>query len=245
MWKLFFDICDFLCNFIPGRTRRENVRKTHLYDYRRKYRALRRAFPDMSFKHVQMIKGGWNIGFIVDRKYVFKIRKFYDDNMPVKKILREQRITDAFANISPIRIPKIDIVKSDGFTFYKYDFIPGKNLNRFSRRTIIRHGWTWGRQLAEFIYAVHNARPAEIDDLRGENGDGWNHNDICNNIIVDKKTMKIVGLIDWEYSGWGMLETEFTNCVVFSRKMRESGIDVAIQLEYYTMDAAAKHKRCK
>lgn len=238
MWKLFFDICDFLCNFIPGRARRENVRKMRLYDYRRKYRALRRAFPQMSFKHVRMIKGGWNIGFIVDRKYVFKIRKFYDDSQPVQKILREKRITDAFADISPIRIPHIEIVKSDGFTFYKYDFIPGKNLNGFSRRTIMQHRRRWGRQLAEFIYAVHNARPAAIDDLRGDNGDGWNHNDICNNIIVDKKTMNIVGLIDWEYSGWGMLDTEFANCVAFSHKILASGMDLVIQLEYMAMLAA-------
>lgn len=235
MWKLFFDTCDFLCNFIPGDARRAKIRKTKLYDYRKKYRALRAAFPHLRFGHVKMIKGGWNIGFIVDKKYVFKIRKYFDAHTPAEKIIREKRITDAFANISPLRIPKIEIVESRGYTFYKYDFIPGRNMNTFSLRTIEKNAWTWGAQLAEFINAVHNARPAEIKDLRAGDGDGWNHNDICNNIIIDKKTMRISGLIDWEYAGWGTLETEFNNCVRFSQKIEKSKILIPIQLGYYSM----------
>jgi len=245
MWKLFFETCDFLCNFIPGRARRENIRKNRLYNYRKKYRALRVAFPDLKFSHVHVIKGGWNIGFIVDKKYVFKIRKFYDKHVPTEKIMREKRITDAFAGISPLRIPKIEIIKSRGYTFYKYDFIPGRNLNTFSLKTIEKNAWKWGRQLAEFINAVHNARPPEIEDLKDRPGDGWNHNDICNNIIVDKKTMDIVGLIDWEYSGWGTLDTEFTNCTAFSKKMRESGISVAIEMEYDLMQKSKQKKANK
>ncbi len=242
MWKLFFETCDFLCNFIPvGKWRRE-LRQNRLYDYRKKYRALRAAFPELNFRHTRMIKGGWNIGFIVDNRYVFKIRKFYDAASGAEKILREKRITDAFAAISPIQIPKIDIIETAGYTFYKYDFIPGKNLNTFSLKTISKNSWEWGRQLAEFINAVHNSRPAAIDDLRDRAGDGWNHNDICNNIIVDKHTMKIIGLIDWEYSGWGTLETEFRNCTQFSKKMAKSGIGIAIELEYH---AIQKKNRAK
>lgn len=236
MWKLFFEVCDFLCNFIPSKSVRRHIRTTRLYDYRKKYRALRRAYPDLNFRRTKMIKGGWNIGFIVDRKYVFKIRKFFDNSIPTERIMREKRITDAFASVSPVRIPRIEIVRAGEYTFYKYDFIPGKNLNTFRLKTISDNSWKWGRQLAQFISAVHNTRPPEIEDLRMGDGDGWNHNDICNNIIVDKKTMNIVGLIDWEYAGWGTLETEFRNVVAFSKKMQESGISVAVMLEYYSMN---------
>jgi hypothetical protein len=45
--------------------------------------------------------------------------------------MREKRITDAFTKIVPFKIPKIEILESDGYTFYKYNFIPGINLNRF------------------------------------------------------------------------------------------------------------------
>ena len=240
MWRLYFEILDFLAGFIPSRKLREKIRRVDLYDYRKKYNALRSALPRAEFKRVRVIKGGWNIGFIVNNKYVCKIRKFYDKQIPIEKIMREKRITDAFGKIVPLKIPRIDIIESRGFTFYKYNFIPGKNLNRMSLKVISKNGWKWGRQLAEFIVAMHNADPAEIADLKTGEGDGWNHNDICNNIIVDMKTMDIVGLIDWEYSGWGTLETEFHNCTAFSKKMRESGIGTAIQIEYHILKNKAQ-----
>ncbi len=236
MWKLFFEICYFACGLIPNRRIRDNLRIKKLFDWRRKYDALRKTFPELNFHKTRMIKGGWNIGFIVDNKYVFKIRKFFDSSIPADKINREKRITDAFQNISPILIPKIEIVQAGEYTFYKYDFIPGKNLNFYSKHVIEKHAWAWGKQLAEFIYAIHNSRPAEIEDLRGTNkGDGWNHNDICNNVIVDKKTMKIIGIIDWEYAGWGTLETEFNNTSAYSKKVHDSGMQIAIMSYYHSI----------
>ncbi len=240
MWKLFFETCDLLCGLIPSRGLREKVRREKLYDWRRKYNALRQAFPGLSFRHTKMIKGGWNIGFIVDNKYVFKIRKRYDKNVPQTRIMREKRITDAFAAISPLRIPHIEIVEADGYMFYKYDFIPGRNLNTFSQKVIEEHAWEWGRQLAEFINAVHHSRPAEIEDLREGDGDGWNHNDICNNIIVNPDTMQITGIIDWEYAGWGVLDTEFNNCVRFSKKIEKSQILIPIKMFYHVLQKIKK-----
>ena len=246
MWKLFFETCDVLCGLIPNRRIRRNIREQRLFDWRNKYNALRKKFPELNFRHTRMIKGGWNIGFIVDNRYVFKIRKFYDTSIPIEKIMREKRITDAFANISPLRIPKIEIVRAGKYTFYKYDFIPGQNLNLYSTRVIRRHARDWGTQLAEFIYAVHNARPPEIDDLRADaTGDGWNHNDMCNNIIVDKKTRRVVGVIDWEYAGWGTLESEFNNAIAYSHRVRNSGIGDVIRAHYKNISNTSRvaHKK--
>lgn len=237
MWMQFFAICDFLCNFIPGRHRRAMVRQKYLYDWRKKYRALRHAFPELKFRHTKMIKGGWNIGFIVDRKYVFKIRKFYDKNVPTDKIMREARITSALEPFAAVRIPCIEVVHADDYTFYKYDFIPGRNMNTFSPNVIARFAPTWGAQIAEFIHSIHTATPVGLDDLRDGAGDGWNHNDICNNVIIDPKTMRVAGIIDWEYSGWGPLQTEFDNCVVYSKKIKEAGILPHIQQKYYELNS--------
>ena len=154
MWRLYFEVYDFVVRFIPNRKLRENIRRKELYDYRKKFNALKSALGPKEFKHVRIIKGGWNIGFIVDNKYVCKIRKYYDKDIPVDKIMREKRITDAFGPIVPIRIPKIDIIETCGYTFYRYNFIPGKNLNQMPLRTIIKNGWRWGKQLAEFIDAM-------------------------------------------------------------------------------------------
>lgn len=243
MWQTFFKICNFLCNFIPGANRRERVRHDKLYDWAKKYAALRHACPELKFRHVKMIKGGWNIGFIVDHKYVFKIRKkFSGDETQMAKIMREKRITDAFADVAPVAIPHIKIIKAGEYTFYRYNFIPGRNMNTFTLRTMRKHITPWGKQVAKFIYAIHTARPDGIDDLRDRDGDGWNHNDICNNIIINKKTMKIVGMIDWEYSGWGMLETEIVNCTRFSKKLRQTDFDKVIRAEYRRLATKARRK---
>ena len=236
MWKLFFEICDILVCFIPDPQIRRRIRYKRLFDWREKYHALRAAQPELRFAHVKMIKGGWNIGFIVDNKFVFKTRKFLDTSVPAERIMREKRITDAFEKISPLAIPKIEIVHAGKYVFYKYNFIRGHNMNKLPTRTIARNRELWGRQLAEFINAVHHARPTEIRDLQRGEGDGWNHNDICNNIIVDTKNMRVAGLIDWEYAGWGTLETEFNNCTAFSSHMRASGIMDVIRREYAKMN---------
>lgn len=232
MWRLFFELSDLLVGLVPSKKLRERVRREKLYDYRKKFNALRKAIPKTEFKNIHVIKGGWNIGFIVNKKYVCKIRKFLDKNVPNEKIMREKRITDAFKNVLNVKIPKIDIITSDGMTFYKYNFIPGVNLNRLPLRKIVKHQKEIAQQLATFIHMMHNSKMPELDDLRTNDGDGWNHHDICNNILIDKKTMKIIGIIDWEYAGWGPLDTEIKNCTVFSRKMRQTQIDALIRAEY-------------
>ena len=156
--------------------------------------------------------------------------------------MREKRITDALRPFSPLEILNIDVVRLGDYTFYKYKFISGRNLNHFRLKTIIAHRAVWGRQIAEFIHGIHNARPKEIQDLCTGDGDGWNHNDICNNVIVNPKTMKIVGIIDWEYSGWGTLETEFENCTVFSSSLQASGIGDTIRAEYEKLCQQSKKR---
>ncbi|MBO4480623.1 MAG: phosphotransferase [Alphaproteobacteria bacterium] len=232
MWMWFFRICDFFCRFIPNRQRRAYLRQVKLYDWYRKYHTLKQAFPNLNFHKTKMVKGGWNIGFIIDKKYVFKVRKQVDTNIPHEKIILQQRITAALAPFSPIQVLDIEVIKLGQYVFYKYPFIRGRNLNTFRYKTILRHRNALGRQIAEFIYKIHNAKPKEIKDLITPQGDGWNHNDICNNLIVNPRNMKIIGIIDWEYAGWGYLDTEFKNCTRFSKSMKNSGIGDVIRTEY-------------
>ncbi|MBP5485364.1 MAG: phosphotransferase [Alphaproteobacteria bacterium] len=245
MWIYFFAICDFLCRFIPVRRWRMYMRRVKLFDWYRKYNALKRTFPNLDFYDVKMIKGGWNIGFIVENQFVFKVRKHTDSKVPQDKIVREKRITDALSPFSPVRILSIRVIQAGEYMFYKYPFIPGKNLNSLSVKKIIANREKLAQQIASFIYRIHNSKPVGIDDLKNGDGDGWNHNDLCNNIIVDPKTMNITGIIDWEYAGWGTLETEFENTTAFSSTMRESGLNEAIRNEYATIieKVAAKQQR--
>lgn len=232
MWRLFFEVFDRLAGLIPNKDVRERIRQKKLYDYRKKLNALRKVIPEHEFKKIRVIKGGWNIGFIINNKYVCKIRKFLDESVPQEKIIREKRITDAFQEILPVKIPKIDVLISNGMTFYKYNFISGVNLNKMSQAKITRNQEKIAKQLARFIHTMHNSNMPELSDLKTSDGDGWNHHDICNNMLIDKKTMKIIGIIDWEYAGWGPLDTEILNCTIFSRKMRNTQIDALIRAEY-------------
>lgn len=237
---LFFRICDFFCRFVPNRARRTYLRQVKLFDWYRKYHALKRTFPELNFRHTKMVKGGWNIGFIVDNKYVFKVRKQIDTTVPDEQIVRQKRLTDALRPFSPLEILDIEIVRVDDYVFYKYKYIRGRNMNYFRQKTIAAYRDAWGHQIADFIYKIHNARPMEIADLQTDAGDGWNHNDICNNVIVNPKTMKIIGMIDWEYAGWGTLETEFRNCTRFSRAIKASGMGDVIQKEYKKLSKRKK-----
>lgn len=232
MWKTFFIICDILCYLIPNRKKQQYIRKQLLFDWKNKYKALKHACPNLNFKKTKIIRGGWNIGFIVDNKYVFKITKTYDETKTLSKITKEKRITDTFRNYVQIQIPNISIIKTPEFVFYRYNFIPGKNLNHLSQHTINKYRDRFASEIAAFINSIHNTDPQEICDLKSHDGDGWNHNDICNNILVNTKTNHIIGIIDWEYAGWGNLKTEFNNCVAFSSKLRKSDILDSIKSEY-------------
>ncbi len=232
MWKLFFEICDFLCNFIPNREKREYIRRQKLFDWRKKYNALRRTFPNLNYRGVKLVKGGWHIAFIVDKKYVFKVRKFFKESEAMPHLIREQRITAAVSDVSPLRVSKLDIVPVEEYTFFRYDFIPGKNLHTFLPRTIRKYKDRWAKQLAHQINVVHHAKLPEIDDLKSGDGTGWMHGDMCSNMIVNRKTMQIVGIIDWEHARWGTAEREIHGCSAVSGRMRASGISDAIRREY-------------
>ena len=48
MWRLFFEVCDFMVGFIPSKETRERIRREKLYDYRKKYNALRKKMMFVS-----------------------------------------------------------------------------------------------------------------------------------------------------------------------------------------------------
>lgn len=232
MLMYVFAVCDFLCRFIPVRRWRLYMRRVKLFDWYRKYNALKRSFPNLDFYDVKMIKEEWSIGFIVEGKFVFKVGKTLDTKVPTNELIREKRITDALGSVTPVRISCIRVIQAGEYLFYRYPFIPGKNLNAFPIDKITENREKLAQQIAKFIYKTHNAKPIEINDLKAGDGDGWNHNALCNGVIIDPETMEISGIVGWEHAGWGTLETEFTNAVALSDILRESGLGAAIRDEY-------------
>ena len=228
----FFAVCDFLCRFIPVRRWRWYMRRVKLFDWYRKYNALKRSFPDLDFYDVKMVMGDWYIGFIVEGRFIFKVRKNIDTKVPQNELIRIKRITDALGPIAPIRIVCTRVAQAGEYMFYRYPVISGKNLNSLSIEKITAKREKLGRQIARIIYKLHNARPVEINDLKIGDGDGWNHNNLANSMLVNEDNMDIIGIVDWEHVGWGRLETEIANATAGSDILRDIGLDTVIREEY-------------
>ena len=235
MWKILFEFADHLFAIIPVKKWRDYLRVVVLFDYRRKLNALMSAYPELNFRKMRLGKGGGSIVFIIDNKYTFKVRKHNFETANFARFDREKRITDAIRPYCTIQIPNIEFITVGGYTFYKSDFIPGKLLVGIPSQRIKKYQNQLSRQLAEFIYKKSFGLPDAIDDLRScpaQRGFSWNHGDMCSNILVNQKTMKITGIIDWEWAAYGPTDNEFNGLVWVRKKMRKIGLDKSTKHEY-------------
>ena len=235
MWKLLFELSDRFFAIVPIKKWRDWLRVFLLFDYRRKLDALKTAYPEMNFRKMRLEKGGGSIVFIMDDKYTFKVRKHNNEVMNFKRFEREKRITDAIRPWCTIQIPEIEFFTSNGYTFYKNKFIPGKLLVNIPSRRIKKYQKQISQQLAEFIYKKSFALPDEIEDLRDHpitEGFSWVHGDMCSNILVNPKTMVITGIIDWEWAMYYETNKEFRGLVRVRKKMRKIGLDQSTLDEY-------------
>ena len=235
MWKFLFELSDRFFAIIPVKKWRDWLRIIVLFDYRRKLNALKSIYPDLNFKKMRLAKGGGSLVFIIDNKYSFKVRKRNEETTNFERFQREKRITDAIRPWCTIEIPQIEFITVNGYTFYKNKFIPGKLLVSISSRRIKKYQSQISKQLAEFIYKKSFADPIEIADLKKTAKSkyfSWVHSDMCSNMLVDPKTMKITGIIDWEWAAYDTIKHEFRGLIWVRRKMKKIGLDKSTLAEY-------------
>lgn len=240
MWKYLFEIGDRFFALIPVKKWRDYLRKTVLFDYRRKLNALIKIYPEYNFANMRMGKGGGSIVFIMDNKTTFKVRKHQHESVKFERFEREKLITDALRPYCTIQIPKINFAESDGYVFYISDFIPGKLLVGIPTWKIKKYQDKLSKTLAEFIYKKSFANPEELSGLRGEIKPGyfWSHTDMCSNILVNPKTMDITGIIDWEWARYTEPYDEFEGLVRVRKKMQKIGLDKSVEQCYNQIIAA-------
>lgn len=163
---------------------------------------------------------------------------------------REKMFADAFRNVSPVRLPKMELLQFRGMDVLKYEFITGETLGTMRPRDVRRHADKIASQLAAFIYQIGTSDPAELKSLRPRGAKpsfmyGWYHGDIGGNFIVNPKTGDIVAFIDWETAGF----CDWTNDIVAAyRFMSKRGFgDVMMRavLEYGHLYAAGQVKKGK
>lgn len=237
MWKYLFEIGDLLSSLIPVKKWRDYMRIHVLFDYRRKFNALKSRYKNIHFHNMRLTKGGGSIVFIINNKTTFKVRKYNFEATNFERFDREKMITDALKPLrkqTKIDFPKIEFITIGEYTFYKTNFISGKLLINIPSRKIIRNLDKISEQLADFIYKKSLLDPAELKEMRGkkQNGFSWIHSDMCSNILINPKTMDITGIIDWEWSKYDSTEREFWGLVRVRKKMRKIGLDKTTKLAY-------------
>ena len=118
--------------------------------------------------------------------------------------LCESRIVAAFAPISPIYIPSVEVFEHRGELVRRYEFIHGTQLRQMPLDVVLANIDTLAKQIAQFMFEIGRSDPESIRDLKPSPDAhpdymyGWSQGDICDNFMVDMKTMKIIAFIDWE-----------------------------------------------
>ena len=245
MWKLFFDFMDFMARLIPFRKLRNHVRDVTLFGYGAKKRALKTARPELDWRHMRLCKGGGSLAFVLNNEYVFKVRKRYDREKSLARFMREKRITDAVAPLISVAVPHIEIQEYGGYVFYITKFIHGRILIDLPLHKLREYHDQIGAQLGEIIYTVFNAKYPQLKDFKPKNTGndcGLVHGDLCSNMLIDPATMKIVGIIDWEWAGFGSLRQEFIGIFRVRRKMRLTDIAPSAMWTYFQLDKKNRKK---
>lgn len=148
-----------------------------------------------------------NLLISANDEYIFKfpLRRANSDALAK----REKRIVVAFTPISPVYIPPVEILEHHGTLVRKYEFIRGTNLRQIPTELLNKNITKLAKQIAHFIHKIATSDPESIRDLKPTPDAkpgymyGWTQGDICDNFIVDLKTMKIIAFIDWEDCTFG------------------------------------------
>ena len=212
MKKLFINI---LCGFIPNRQVRKSIRM-ELNNPIRKWIKFAKSFSNKRHPSVKCTYGYRCVNFVVniDDKWVFKF-PLKDNGYEIAN--REKRIVDALRPVSPIKIPKMEIVDFDGLAVRKYECVKGVGFNHLTHDVQDKHIDKIAKQLANFLYVVGKSDPKEIRDLKSNKNDkalmmyGWNQNDLWDNFIMNPKNFDIVAVIDWEGAGFNDFYACFTS----------------------------------
>ena len=225
-------LVNFISAFIPYRSQRRRVRAilnagfTECTDI---------ITDDMGYKpkHIKRIVGarGRNLIISADNKYVYKFPTKPRDWETI--VSREIKITDEFRKISPIKIPQMQLLHRNNMLIRRYEYINGTGLSQLSETEIYKHIDKLAIQVAHFVYDIAKLTPKSLKKLQGTTKKpafmfGWFHNDLYDNLIIDKETFEIIAIIDWEDARY----TDFMPYFDAPRKQTVADFMSAVKREY-------------
>ena len=234
--------------FVPGKKRRTKVRNIVRFPRSREYIRWVRDWAEKNDGGVRKISyelgvGCRNLVVLLNGAHVFK---FPLRETAVEKTKREVRIVNALERVSPIRIPKTELIPYKDIIIRHQEFITGKLICDFDADFIIANREKIAKQLAVFMYKIGQYDAPEIRDLKPDVNAvpgfmyGWFHNDIGQNFLMDNE-LNIVGFIDWE----GAEFCDFMRGILLAdrhwNKIGVRGLGVVVVTEYaklfYSADA--------
>ena len=236
-------LANIVCLFIWKKSLRDKVRTMLYYPQFHDYVQFVRRYADAHHMRQCNIKTkvGWiccNLVVVLNDKHVFKFPLKNDGH---DAAIREQRITDALRKISPIKIPRMEMIQYKDIIVRRYEFAHGVLFSDLSRADVAKNARHISKQIANFLYVLGRADPREIRDLKPNATDkpgflyGWNHGDIWQNFMVDPKTFDITFFIDWESANFGSLEPCLYSADYHWVRFGFRGLIVYIMAEYSKM----------
>lgn len=195
-------LSNVVCLFIPIKTLRDKVRVMIRYPQTLSYIKYVRKYAGKKGANIKtrVGRGCRNFVVVLDDKWVFKFPLFTDGR---EIAYREQRILEALAPISPIKIPTMKIIHYKNIVVRKYQFAHGTLLSDMAPSVVASNRGNIARQIANMLYVVGMADPKEIRDLKDNPNDkpgylyGWFQGDIWQNFMLDDQC-NITYFIDWE-----------------------------------------------
>lgn len=196
-------LTNIICAFIPNKANRKKARAILNSNVSSYIRFIKRDIGGPVRKIKTFV--GYNANSLlvsVNDEFIYKFPLRNTDWR--ERVAREERITNALRPISPIHIPKMQILQYRDKLVRKYEFIGGVHIMHLPRDVQIKHRNTLAKQIANFLYVVGCADPVEIRDMKPDPDTkpdfmrGWCQFDLYGNFIINPETMQVVAYIDWE-----------------------------------------------
>lgn len=194
---------NIICGFVPDTYNRKKLRVVLNSNMVDSLRFIRKNLNQRLFK-VKTFVGhqARNLIIGVNNKYIYKFPLRRDNSRELA--LREKRVVDVFAGLSPIYVPPVELFEHRGNIIRKYEYIHGCTMRQMPPEKILENIKPLSRQVARFLYEVASSDPDTLRDLKPSPDMkpgfmvGWCQGDICDNFIMNPDTMEILAFIDWE-----------------------------------------------
>jgi len=227
---------NIVCGFIPDKRLRHRVRTRLNYNISQYIDFARRdaGRPNADVRTYSGHGGMKKIIVVLDDEIGYKFPLVASRADTPRK---EKMFADAFRDISPVRIPKMEIKRFNGMDVLKYEFFPGKTLAELDTETILRHEDKIASQLAAFIFEIGRSDPASIRHLKPAGAVagmfyGWYHGDIGGNFIINPETGDIETFIDWESAAFCDMHPDLMAALRFLNKRGAGSLIMKTVFEY-------------